>query len=387
MPRAERPASAEDCAAILRRCADAGDTVGVRGGGTKQGAGPGRPTAVVLETGALAGIIDHVPEDLTVTVGAGTRMDALRDALAAHGQFLPLDPPHIGRGATVGGVIAANSNGFGRYRYGGVRDLLLGLRAALPDGTVARAGGRVVKNVAGYDLNKLYTGSLGTLGVITEATFKILPIPPVKGGARASFGHGADAFAAADALVRTSLRPIALVVERSADRRWILTVAAAGEHAPVERAVAETARAAAAHAGTVSPLEDIDEALESLRELADAAQDGAVIRVSLPLSAQAAFADAATTADHSSRLVADAATGSIRVHLRGDDASVRAAADTLLVNARVLGGSGRMVRAFGDLARSASADGPEPSGAFLMRRLKQAFDPRGILEPARTVAG
>ena len=107
------------------------------------------------------------------------RFDVPARPLAVHGQLLPLDPPHTTRGATVGGIIAANSSGFGRYRYGGVRDLLLGVRAALPDGTIARAGGRVVKNVAGYDLNKLFVGSLGTLGVIVEATFKILPIPPV----------------------------------------------------------------------------------------------------------------------------------------------------------------------------------------------------------------
>src|SRR5436309_1972873 len=91
------------------------------------------------------------PEDCAELLRAGTTIAALRDALAAHGQFLPLDPPHVARGATVGGVIAANSNGFARFRYGSVRDLLLGIRAALPDGTIAKAGGRVVKNVAGYD--------------------------------------------------------------------------------------------------------------------------------------------------------------------------------------------------------------------------------------------
>ena len=383
MPRAERPGSAEDCAALLRSCADAGRTVRVRGGGTKAG-GARVPTDVSLETAGLAGIIDHVPEDLTVTVGAGTRMDALRDALAAHGQFLPLDPPHIARGATVGGVIASNSSGFGRHRYGGVRDLLLGLRAALPDGTVARSGGRVVKNVAGYDLNKLYTGSRGTLGVITEATFKILPLPPVTRATSAAFEHGAAAFAAADAVVRTSLRPTALVVERTADRRWRLVVAAAGEQAPVDRAIAETELRSNAHGGTVTPIDDIAAALAALRELVDDASDGAVIRVSLPLSAQTAFAEAATKADHSSRLVADAASGTAMVHLRGDDASVRAAADALLANAHVLGGGGRVERAGAAIERS---DAPDPAGAFLMRRLKQAFDPRGVLEPARAIPG
>src|SRR4029077_13862018 len=176
--------------------------------------------------------VDHVPEDLTVTVRGGMPFAALRAALAARGQFLPLDPPHVARGATVGGIIAANSNGFGRYRYGSVRDLVLGVRAALPDGTSARAGGRVVKNVAGYDLNKLFIGSLGTLGVVVEATFKILPLPPVTRAASATFDSAGDAFGAADALVRTSLRPTAVVVERTLDRRWRLLIVAAGEAAP-----------------------------------------------------------------------------------------------------------------------------------------------------------
>ena len=384
MPRAERPRTAEECGGVLRACADERQTVRIRGGGTKDHLGTRQPTDVVLETAGLGGILDHVPEDLTVTVGAGLRIDALQDALAAHGQFLPLDPPHTARGATVGGVIAANSAGFGRHRYGGVRDLLLGLRVALPDGTVARAGGRVVKNVAGYDLNKLYTGSCGTLGVITEATFKILPIPPDARGTSSTFTTGADAFAAADALMRTSLRPIALVVERTADRTWRLLVAAAGERAPVDRAMAETARAAGAHGGTTEPVDDLVTALTRLREIVDGAADGGVIRVALPLSAQTAFAEAATQADRTARLVADAASGTMHVHLRGDDATVRATADALLANARVLGGSGRVERAVTGLETS---DGPDPAGAFLMRRLKQAFDPRGILEPARTVLG
>ncbi|HEY8862128.1 MAG TPA: FAD-binding oxidoreductase, partial [Candidatus Limnocylindria bacterium] len=209
MPRAERPVTPEACAELLRACADAGRTVRVRGGGTKSDPDRLPETDVALETTGLDGIVDHVPEDLTVTVRAGISLAALRDALASHGQFLPLDPPHVARGATVGGVIGANSNGFGRYRYGSVRDLLLGIRAALPDGTIARAGGRVVKNVAGYDLDKLFIGSFGTLGVVVEATFKILPLPPVTKAASATFAGGANAFGAADALVRTSLRPTA----------------------------------------------------------------------------------------------------------------------------------------------------------------------------------
>ena len=379
MPRIERPSSPERCAELLRECADGRRTVRVRGGGTKDQLGTRRDTDVVVETSDLGGIVDHVPEDLTVTVLGGMRFDVLRAALAVHGQLLPLDPPHTTRGATVGGIIAANSSGFGRYRYGGVRDLLLGVRAALPDGTIARAGGRVVKNVAGYDLNKLFVGSLGTLGVIVEATFKILPIPPVTRAAAATFASSAAAFTAAAALVRTSLRPTALVVERT-ERSWRLVVAAAGERAPVDRAMDELARVAAANGATAEPLADPEDTLGPLREIVAAASSGIVIRAVLPLSAQAAFAEAAIRGERRTRIVADAASAIIHVHLpEGADA---VAAETLIASARVLGGSARVERA--TIAGLEPFSGPEPAGAFLMRRLKDAFDPSGILEPGRS---
>ena len=382
MPRIERPSSPERCAEVLRECADGRRTVRVRGGGTKDQLGTRRDTDVVVETSDLGGIVDHVPEDLTVTVLGGMRFDVLRAALAVHGQLLPLDPPHTTRGATVGGIIAANSSGFGRYRYGGVRDLLLGVRAALPDGTIARAGGRVVKNVAGYDLNKLFVGSLGTLGVIVEATFKILPIPPVTRAAAATFASSTAAFTAADALVRTSLRPTALVVEHT-ERSWRLVVAAAGERAPVDRAMDELARVAAANGATAEPLADPEDTLGPLREIVAAASSGIVIRAVLPLSAQAAFAEAAVRGERRTRIVADAACAIIHVHLpEGADA---VAAETLIASARVLGGSARVERA--TIAGLEPFSGPEPAGAFLMRRLKDAFDPSGILEPGRSAIG
>src|SRR5207244_7858793 len=175
-------------------------TVRIAGGMTKSYLGELRATDLELRTTRLAGIVDHVPADLTVTPAAGTRLADLASALANAGQFLPLDPPHAEE-ATVGGVIAADSNGFWRARYGGVRDLLIGTRTALADGSVVRSGGRVVKNVAGYDLNKLLVGSLGTLGVIVEATFKVLPLPAARDGRLGRFENAADAFAAADAIL------------------------------------------------------------------------------------------------------------------------------------------------------------------------------------------
>jgi glycolate oxidase FAD binding subunit len=123
-------------------------------------------------------ILEYEPANLTVTVEAGMTLGALQKALAEHQQFLPLDPPQPSR-ATLGGIIATNSYGPMRLRYGTVRDWLIGARVVLADGTVVRGGGKVVKNVAGYDLPKLFVGSNGTLGVVAEATFKLCPLPPV----------------------------------------------------------------------------------------------------------------------------------------------------------------------------------------------------------------
>jgi glycolate oxidase FAD binding subunit len=379
-----RPADAQACAAALAEAARDGRSVRVTGAGTKSYLGDRSPTDVTLETTAMDGVLDHVPADLTVTVAAGTAFAAVQRALGDHGQFLPLDPPHAER-ATVGGVIASGSDGFGRLRYGGIRDDLIGTTVALADGTIARAGGRVVKNVAGYDLNKLLIGSLGTLGVIVEATLKVLPLPEARALAVARCGDAAAAFQVADALVRTPLRPSALVVDGG--REWNVHVGAQGPRAYVERVMRDSARAAEAVGATVERIDD-ESSLAPLRDLPDSARDGAVVRAALPLGAQRSFAESAMRLDPFARLVADAGSGIVRVHLVADDAAVMRAADTLLAGAAVIGGSARVERRAASLRERLGAwGGPRPGGDFLMRRIKDAFDPAGILEPGRSVLG
>ncbi|HYR94554.1 MAG TPA: FAD-binding protein, partial [Methylomirabilota bacterium] len=319
---AERVAATNATAAAetLGRASTERRTVRVRGAGTKDYLGDLAPTDIVLETAALSGVVAHVPADLTVTVAAGTPLAELQRALAQHGQTLPLDPPHGDR-ATIGGVVAANSSGFRRARYGGVRDLLIGTTTALADGSVARAGGRVVKNVAGYDMNKLLVGSLGTLGVITECTFKVLPMPAATAGIRARFTRAADAFAAADAIARTPARAAALVVEGS--DTWQLLVVAEGAASAVERTMTIVANAAEAR-GSAERDPDIERGLAPMRELPGTA-DGILVRASLPPAAQTAFAEIAVRLEGFAQLVADAASGIARVHVRGDDDDMVAA--------------------------------------------------------------
>jgi len=373
------PADAPECARILADAARDRRTVRIIGSGSKSYVGDVATTDIEVATSRLAGIIDHEPADLTVTVGAGTRIADVAVALERAGQFLPLDPPH-GDEATIGGVIAANSNGFWRARYGGVRDLLIGTRIALADGTVARAGGRVVKNVAGYDLDKLIVGSFGTLGVIVEATLKVLPLPAASDGLVGRFARSQDAFAAAEAIVRGASRVEACVVERGEGSAWRLAVQARGSAPTVRRAIEDARGAVAARQGEGRELGDD---LGRMRELPSHATDGALVRVSLPVAAAPAFAETAARLESVAALVADAASGVVRAHLLGDDDAVIRDAEALLVAARVVGGGGRIERRAEHLRSRLSTWPSRPNGDFLMRRIKDAFDPAGVLEPGR----
>jgi glycolate oxidase FAD binding subunit len=147
----------------------------VRGGGTKaalSGALTGTPT---LDLTALAGIVEHTPEECTFTALAGTRISDIERLLAQHGQYLPFDPPLAAAGATLGGTVAAGVNGSCRYRYGGARDFIIGARIVDGRGRSIRSGGKVVKNAAGFLLHQALVGSCGTLGVLAELTFKVFP--------------------------------------------------------------------------------------------------------------------------------------------------------------------------------------------------------------------
>jgi len=171
------PTNEQQLATVLRLANDSGLAVIPRGGSTKLGWGnPPKRADVILSTARLDRIIEHAWADLTVSVEAGCTIQKLQTALAQHGQRLALDPLWPEQ-ATIGGVLSTNDSGSLRLRFGALRDLIIGVTLALPDGTLASSGGKVVKNVAGYDLPKLVTGALGTLAVITRAIFRLHPLP------------------------------------------------------------------------------------------------------------------------------------------------------------------------------------------------------------------
>ena len=169
------PATAERLAATLGWATEQGLTTVVRGGGTKLDWAPlAEPFDLLLSTAALDAVVAHRDGDLTATVQAGAKLGRVNEVLRAHRQWLPLDPAWPDH-ATIGGIVATNDSGPRRHWHGAPRDLIIGVTIARADGQIAKAGGIVVKNVAGYDLSRLMTGSFGCLGVIVDVTFKLAP--------------------------------------------------------------------------------------------------------------------------------------------------------------------------------------------------------------------
>jgi glycolate oxidase FAD binding subunit len=170
------PANTEEIAAVLRYANRNSITVAPWGSGTKQHWGNPIHPSLILHTHRLNSVREHTWQDMTCTVEAGCTWSSMQHSLARHGQFVALDPLWPDR-ATIGGIAATNDSGSLRLKYGSLRDLIIGMTIVLADGTIARSGGKVVKNVAGYDLHKLMTGAFGTLGIITEITFRLHSIP------------------------------------------------------------------------------------------------------------------------------------------------------------------------------------------------------------------
>jgi glycolate oxidase FAD binding subunit len=204
------PGSVEETRGVVALAAEAEVPVIAWGGGTGAAAGmPAPRPGLVLGLRRLDRVLEHEPGDLTVTVEAGRTMAALQSALRERGQWLSLDPPDAER-ATMGGVLATNASGPRRHLYGTARDLLIGITVITADGTVVHGGGKVVKNVAGYDLPKLFVGSCGTLGVIVEVTVKLRPRPDDERLVAVPFDRLNDAGAAVRAVMASDLIPNAL---------------------------------------------------------------------------------------------------------------------------------------------------------------------------------
>jgi glycolate oxidase FAD binding subunit len=389
------PASAEELAATLREANERGDAVTPVGGGTQLDIGmPPSRVDVIVDTTGLDKIVEYEPADLTVTLEAGMRFGDLQRLLAENAQFLALDPPDPG-GATVGGLIATNSSGPLRFAYGTARDLVIGTRVANADGALTRAGGRVVKNVAGYDLNKLYIGSLGTLGVVVELSFKLAPLPPATATIVGEFGDLNGAHDSAGAAVHSPLSPLAIELigpgaaeAASLPPTYTLVFRVGGYPQAVQRQVRDLSALLRAHGGRV--VEHVDTAWEDLARMRlDAQQREVVLKAAAPIAASSTLVDLLERHLVQLQPIVWAHAGS-GVAFAACDAS--SDVSLLLELRREVGRLGEnasvvIQRCPTVLKRSIDVWGEPGQSMALMRAIKHKLDPKGTLNPGRYVGG
>jgi glycolate oxidase FAD binding subunit len=361
--RSIAPASVEELAHELHAADEAGTTVRLRGAGTKLSwAAPADP-GLELSTTGLDDALEHNPGDLTAVLSAGVPLARAQKVFAEEGQMLALDPP--GADATIGGVVAAADSGPLRARYGAVRDLVVGVRVALADGTMAKSGGQVIKNVAGYDLAKLFAGSFGRLGAITEVSVRL---HPVAAQTATALGHADDPDLigrGAHALSHARLEQLGLDVRWAHGRGGVLS--RFGGATPLEQA--QAAERLLDEAGLETEIREDDSELWDAQRERQRSPGGLVARVS---ALQTDLPELVRTAErHGASLVGRYALG--LSWLRLDDGSP----GELVSELRRRYVTAVLDRPDGlEIPRDAGLD---PGAEQLMRRVKQRFDPNGTL--------
>jgi glycolate oxidase FAD binding subunit len=354
---------------------------------------PPRRLALLLGTDRLAAVLDHQAGDMTVRVEAGCPLPALQQALAAAGQWLPVDPPRPER-TTVGGLVAANLSGPLRASQGTVRDLLLGITVVGAGGRLVHGGGRVVKNVAGYDLPKLHVGALGSVGVIVEATFKVRPRPAHERAVVIACRGPAEA-ADVGLAVRDALDPLWLEVAGAgglADGPGTGAAVAAGVGgtlAEVAHGAAQVCAVAEARGCRSVTVDDGAACRLGLAQF-DVEHAAAVLRAVLLPSAVGRVLEAAEAAARSSgaslRTLAHAASGIVRIAV-ARAADVAPLVQALRPGLESDGGSLTVHRAVPEVKAMVDVWGDPGPGLRLMRGIKRAFDPADVFAPGRYVGG
>jgi len=383
---AVKPQSAAEIAAALRLCSEAEATVIPWGGGTAIAIGnPPRRADVVMELTAFNRVVEHDAANLTVSVQGGAALNAVQSALEGQKQFAPFDPPFADR-ATVGAIVAANLNGPRRSSCGSVRDLVIGLKVTLANGEEIKAGGKVVKNVAGYDLCKLFVGSLGTLGVITEVTLRVAPIPE-RGATLIASGDLAQAERFATELCRSPLLPAAVYLfSEDGGKNWRVVVCCEGFEETVARQLREVATLAARGGMDEEILSaEVQSALWQRLCNLPLQSERLVYRVTLP---RAAVFDFLQRARHWPvlEIACDAATGTVWIVCAAKP-TVLGWFSQLIESAHAQRGHAIILAAPAALKSAVNVWGPSPSTLSLMREIKRQFDPKGLLNPGRFVGG
>jgi glycolate oxidase FAD binding subunit len=380
VPRAVvRPSSQPGAADVLRVANANGTAVFPRGGGTQMALGmPPERGGVVLDLRGLDRVVEYEPADLTVTAEAGMTLARLQDVLGEHGQWLPLDPPCAPE-VTIGGILATNASGPARHSKGTARDLVIGMQFATAQGELVKTGGRVVKNVAGYDLGKLQIGALGTLGVITQVTFKVSPLPVSTCNIFMNSEDLGTLTSLARDIANSQLPVQGLAIIFRPTPVMALQVRLAAGQSAVERAAAEIH--AMSDTFGVSHVEGTDYAWSSAVRtpyVVSSAARGSAIPSKLPNLLHDCW-------ELSDIAVAYPSAGVVHLALK----EATNAAELTSLRKRFVDAGGALVIERGPLAlrRTVGVWG-EPRGDFaLMQRLKAELDPGRVLNPGRFVGG
>jgi glycolate oxidase FAD binding subunit len=380
------PANEAELGRVLNYANQAGMLIAPRGGGTKQDWGVAPETIdLMISTARFAQILEYAPGDMTVTAGAGVTIAQLQRELLSHRQRLALDPLWLDR-ATLGGVIATNDNGALRLRYGSIRDLIIGITVVLPDGTIATSGGKVVKNVAGYDLPKLMSGALGTLGIITRAVFRLHPLPERSRTLSFPFLSREKAndfmLSTADSVVV----PTGLQMRTDATGKIEVDVRIDG----IAAGIAAQTEIVCKLAGGVRPSEQSSDPWQAREVLWNAGASTTILKLSM-LPAQLS-----STAEFVREAFSENAVWTLLMYSTGlawlrIDATDCAQIEDFISSVRDFlardGGSAVLVKASPELRQKVDIWGDAGSALPLMKRIKAQFDPRGILNRGRFVGG
>ncbi len=400
----ERPRSAAEIGDFVRRAVAAGQAVYPVAGRTQIGLGlPPKKPGIAVDPRGLNAVLDYPARDMTVTVQVGITVAALQRLLAAERQRLPVDVPRPEE-ATVGGTLAANVSGPRRLGFGTLRDYVLGMSTVNDEGHEVKAGGRVVKNVAGYDLPKLHVGALGTLGVITQVTLKLRPLPEQT--ALLAFGCGTDAVGPLlDRLHGSRTRPVCLDLLNGSGARavapgghvlpggdWVVVLGYEDNDAAVgwqtrqvmEEVVPAGALGLEARAGSAAV-----GLWRALAEFAAWQPSRLSFKANLLPGAVASFCRYANELPEGVLLHAHAGSGVVRGHFAGDLTPGRAAVILMGLQERAAAAKGNVILPQCPPAwkRSLPVWGASRGDAWLMRRVKEALDPRGVFNPGRFVDG
>ncbi|MFQ5803495.1 MAG: FAD-binding oxidoreductase [Candidatus Methylomirabilales bacterium] len=407
------PGSVEEISAVMAFASAEGLKVAPWGNGTKISLG-GIPERVdmVLGLRRLNEVVDYVPEDMTATFQGGISLKDAQVVLSQKGQWIALDPPYADR-ATVGGVVATNSSGPRRLRYGASRDLLIAIRVVHADGKITKGGAKVVKNVTGYDMPKLYIGSLGTLGIIAETTFRLYPLPPVEKTYLAPFPTVEAGQGVITQLLDSTIVPNAVELLNPAAARQIagqagfpwqegsygLAVVIGSVPEAVEAQIAAVERLCAQ--GRSPQGHTLDRKIhhafwQSVQNFAFGDGHRAVLKASvlLPQVAEAVKKgeEVAAKAGINLGIISEAGSGIVRYYLSDDRPErfqqvVVEAVNTLRTFAQQGGGSLVILEAPSEVKARVDVWGSVGNALPLMQGLKEQFDPQRIVNPGRFVGG